>query len=268
MTKHDVTGNVTWSANTGCGTTTVTSGNPGIATCVTSTLPVGTDAVTGTYNGDANHSGSMGSTTQQVNAGSTSIDVTSVSPSSEGYGQDATVTITAVLSWTGAGPAPTAANVTIGGNGPSGYGVTSCGSPSGDTMTCTNTYTPSVADGPGSYTETASFSGDSNYGASTQSGNQQLQHRSGVDDHGRNHQRFAVGLRLIGDVHCDHQRPVRPGEGTQWTRETARRNRFRNLGRAHGLRHNDCNFRQPRHRDLHHVDPGSRKPHRSRNLLG
>ena len=46
--------------NTGCSTTTVTSGNPGTATCTTSTLPVGTDGITATYSGDSNHSGSTG----------------------------------------------------------------------------------------------------------------------------------------------------------------------------------------------------------------
>jgi len=91
-----------------------------------------------------------------------------VSPASEAYGQDAQVTITAVLSWTGSGPAPTASDVTISGNAPSGtYGVTSCGAPSGDTITCMNTYTPTAADVVGTYTFSANFSGDSNYGASS-----------------------------------------------------------------------------------------------------
>ncbi len=97
----------------------------------------------------------------------TSMAVTSVSPAAESYGQDAPATITAVLSWAGNGPAPTATDVSIGGNGNGTYGVTSCGSPSGDTMTCTATYTPTIADTPGSYTETATFSGDSNYSGST-----------------------------------------------------------------------------------------------------
>ena len=62
---------------------------------------------------------------------------------------------------------PTAADVTIGGNGPSSYGTTSCGTPSGNTLTCTNTYTPTAADTPGSYTESASFSGDAHYTSSS-----------------------------------------------------------------------------------------------------
>jgi uncharacterized repeat protein (TIGR03803 family) len=163
-----VTGTVTWSANTGCGTTSVTSGT---ATCTTSILPVGDDTVTANYSGNRNPA--SGSISQTVNQAATTINVTSVSPSSEQYGQDAPVTITAVLSWTGNGTAPTATNVTIGGNGNGTYGATSCGSPSGDTMTCTATYTPSTNDAVGTYTETSTFSGDSNYTGSnsTQSGN-------------------------------------------------------------------------------------------------
>ncbi len=96
----------------------------------------------------------------------TKIDVTSVSPSSEAYGQTSPVTITAVLAWTGSGPAPTASDVAIFGNGPGSYGKTSCSPPSGDTMTCTNTYTPTATDPTGFYTESALFSGDANYGGS------------------------------------------------------------------------------------------------------
>jgi hypothetical protein len=164
--NHTVTGTVAWSANTGCGTTAVTSGNPGTATCTTSSLPVGSsDTVTGTYSGDSNHSGSSGSFSQAVNQASTSIAV-GVSPAAEDYGSTSPVTITAVLSWSGSGAPPTAANVTIGGNSTGTYGATSCGTPSGMTLTCTATLTPSGTDLPGSYTETASFSGDNSYSAS------------------------------------------------------------------------------------------------------
>ena len=161
-----LTGTVTWSANTGCSASTV-SGYPGVATCTTSVLPVGSDTVTATYNGDSNHSTSTNSTSQTVSKATATISVSSVSPAAEDYGLDSPVTITAVLSWSGSGSAPTAADVSVGGNGLSGYGATSCGAPSGDTITCTATYTPTVADGAGSYTESASFSGDTNYGASS-----------------------------------------------------------------------------------------------------
>jgi hypothetical protein len=168
--SQDVSGTVTWSSNTGCSPSAVTGGYPGVATCTTSAathLPVGTDPVTATYSGDSNHSGSMGSVNQQVNGGiATSINVNSVSPASESYGQDATATITAELAWTGNGRAPTASNITISGNGHGTYSATSCNPRSGDTITCTATYTPTAADVVGSYTETAAFSGDINYAAS------------------------------------------------------------------------------------------------------
>jgi poly(3-hydroxybutyrate) depolymerase len=168
---QDVSGTVAWTSNgvaiAGCESTTVTTGNPGAATCTTSSLAVGTDAIAANYSGDSNHSPSTGTLNQAVNSAGTTIAVTSVSPAAEGYGLDAPVTITAVLSWTGSGAAPTASAVTIGGNGPSAYSATSCGAPSGTTMTCTATYTPTIADGAGSYTETASFGGDGNYNGSS-----------------------------------------------------------------------------------------------------
>ena len=111
----DITGTVAWSANMACGTTSVTPGNPGTATCSSSSassLPVGTDTITATYSGDSNHSGSAGSTNEVVQGGiATTIDVTAVSPVSEAFGSTAPVTITAVLAWTGHGVAPTAADV-------------------------------------------------------------------------------------------------------------------------------------------------------------
>ena len=59
----------------------------------------------------------------------TSIAVTKVNPATEAYGQDAPVTITAVLSWTGSGPAPTASDVKIGAPGRADYSATTCGAP-------------------------------------------------------------------------------------------------------------------------------------------
>ena len=171
--SNDVTGTVSWSSNTGCSTSTVTWSAVNLnatATCTTSTLDVGSDTVTGTYSGDSNHQSSNGQVSQQVNGGvATAISVSNVSPSSEDYAADSPVTITAVLSWTGNAAAPTAADVSIGGNGNGTYGATSCGAPSGDTMTCSASYTPNNADVAGSYTETATFSGDNHYSASSSS---------------------------------------------------------------------------------------------------
>ncbi len=165
------TGTVTWSANTGCSPSTLSGAYPGVATCTTSSashLPVGTDAVSASYSGDSNHTASSGSVNQVVQGGiATTIDVTNVSPASEETGADSPITITAVLAWTGHGVAPTAANVTIGGNGNGTYGATGCAARVRETITCTAIYTPTNADGAGTYTETATFSGDANYSAST-----------------------------------------------------------------------------------------------------
>lgn len=52
-------GSVTWSTNTGCGSSPVTS-LPATVTCSTSALPTGDNTITASYSGDGNHSGSMG----------------------------------------------------------------------------------------------------------------------------------------------------------------------------------------------------------------
>ncbi len=63
--------------------------------------------------------------------------------------------------------------MTISGNGFGTYGATCCAARVHETITCTATYTPNNSDVPGSYTETAAFSGDTNYSGSTsqQTGN-------------------------------------------------------------------------------------------------
>jgi len=57
------TGSVTWSSNTGCSSSNVSSG---AATCITSSLPAGTDTVTAQYSGDSNYAGSSGTLTGLV----------------------------------------------------------------------------------------------------------------------------------------------------------------------------------------------------------
>ena len=132
------------------------------------------------------------------------INVTSVSPSAEDL-NTATVTITAALSWT-VGMRPRRANVTIGGNGPSTYSATSCNAPVGNTTTCTATYTPTTADTPGSYTESAAFSGDSNYNSasSSQSNNFTINSATAATTIASQPESFA--RRSVGHVHGDHYR--------------------------------------------------------------
>ncbi|MGD0416945.1 MAG: hypothetical protein ABSA80_16415 [Terriglobales bacterium] len=86
-----------WSANTGCGTTPVTSGNPGTAMCTTSSLPVGNNPITATYSGDGNHSGSTGTLSggQTVNQASQTITFTTPPPTTAGYNTSFAVVATA-----------------------------------------------------------------------------------------------------------------------------------------------------------------------------
>ncbi len=93
---QNVTGTVTWSANTGCGTTTVTSGNPGVASCTTSSLAVGTDPITAAYSGDSNNDGSTGTLSggQVVNPLSQTITFTTPPPATAKSGDSFTVAAT------------------------------------------------------------------------------------------------------------------------------------------------------------------------------
>ncbi|MGA9527974.1 MAG: Ig-like domain repeat protein [Terriglobales bacterium] len=149
----DVSGTVTWSSNTGCGSTTVTPGNPGTATCTTTSLPVGTDTITATYSGDSNHNGSSGTLSggQVVNQVSTSTSVgSSLNPST--YGQAVSFT----ASVTGSSPTGTV-QFSIDGNAFGSPVTLSSGSASsGGISTLTQ----------GTHSVTATYSGDTNNGGS------------------------------------------------------------------------------------------------------
>jgi len=148
----NITGSVTWSSNTGCGTTTVTGTYPGTATCTTSSLPVGSDTVMATYNGDSNHNSSSGSTVQVVNQVSSTTSVgSSLDPS--GYGQSVYFTATV----TGNNPTGTVQfyvdSVAFGG----AVTLSSGSAISGSTSTLAV----------GTHTVTATYSGDTNNGGSS-----------------------------------------------------------------------------------------------------
>jgi hypothetical protein len=156
---HVVTGTVTWSANTGCGTTPLSYGD---ATCTTSVLPGGSDTVTTTYNGDSNHTGNSGSLGHAVTLQTPTVAITNVSPASEGYGAGTAVAITATLAWTGSGAAPTGGLMFKSTAGGSFAGSPSC-SATGSTITCIQSFTPAKTDAAGTYTMSASYAGDGNY---------------------------------------------------------------------------------------------------------
>lgn len=88
---QDLTGSVSWSANTGCGTTPVTSGPPATATCTTSRLNAGLDTVTAGYNGDVNDNPGKGTVSQTVFGAAQQINVLITAPASAIDGSSFTV---------------------------------------------------------------------------------------------------------------------------------------------------------------------------------
>jgi subtilase family serine protease len=133
-------GTVAWSANTGCGTTPVTAGTSGVATCTTSVLPGGSDTVTATYSGDITHTGSSGSVTQRVSTIAPTITFTGA-PASAPYNSTFTVSSTTNASTTASIVASGACSV------------------SGNTVTMTS--------GTGTCSLTATWAADNNYNSAT-----------------------------------------------------------------------------------------------------
>jgi sugar lactone lactonase YvrE len=140
----------------GCGSVTLSSG---VAQCITSTLPVGSDAVVATYSGDSNNAGSSGSLTQMVSStlmATTTALVSSRNPSTSGNA----VTFTATVS--PAGPPSPSGTVGFTANGVT---ITGCAtvalSTSSHTAGCTSS---TLAVGTDSIV--ATYSGDSNYSGS------------------------------------------------------------------------------------------------------
>jgi sugar lactone lactonase YvrE len=133
-------GNVTWSANTGCAESAV-SGYPATATCTTSSLGGGSDTVTATYAGDANHNEASGSVSQTVNPASQTITFTKKAPASAAYGSAFSVAATA------------SSGLAV------GYSSSGSCSNSGATYT--------ISGGSGNCVVSASQAGNTNYSAAT-----------------------------------------------------------------------------------------------------
>ena len=141
------------------GTVTFTSGatalgtsplGAGIATATTTSLPIGSDAITATYNGDGNYNSATGALTQVVNKPPPPITVTTSGPSTSGD----PVTITTTL------PPGTTGTVTVTSGGiPVGSGTIN---PTTGTVTITTTTLP-VGNDP----ITATYGGDTNNGPAT-----------------------------------------------------------------------------------------------------
>ncbi|MFT3792183.1 MAG: Ig-like domain repeat protein [Rudaea sp.] len=136
------------------------SATPGeyVATCTTSTLPVGDHSIAALFSGDALNSRSFNlSSTLTVAKAATSVGVTAIAPGSIVLGQSATVTV--ALSATAPGAGTPSGTITI------GDGVVSCSfsTPANDNCSITPT-------APGARPITATYSGDADFLASTASG--------------------------------------------------------------------------------------------------
>jgi hypothetical protein len=161
--------------NATCGVVTSSGSGNAMAsqsTCA-ATIPVASLAVGSTYTvtpgsiADVNYSALTGAASSFTVASQTpTLAVTSVSPSSEAYGNAAAVTITAKLTYTGGGAAPTG-SPTFSSTAAGPFGTPSCGPPVGDLITCTVTFTPTATDSVRTYTIFATYSGDTNYGPVT-----------------------------------------------------------------------------------------------------
>src|SRR5207244_607253 len=80
---------------------TGTLDSSGVATFTTATLTLGSHAITATYGGDTNFTGSDGTTTQTVLAGTATVVTSAPNPSVFGQPVTFTATVTAVPPGTG-----------------------------------------------------------------------------------------------------------------------------------------------------------------------
>ncbi len=192
-TATTVTATLSWTGNGvaptgGLSFSSTAAGGFGPANCIGTTSPIScsatftptaTDApntytLSANFSGDTNYATASSTQTNNFSIAknsSVSLSITNVSTT---YGSTTPVSVSTLLSWSGGGSAPTAAHVSIGfvGSGTSiggSVGSTTCGAPSGDSMTCSAMYTPSGSLGGGAYTSPtyntlkAGFSGDANY---------------------------------------------------------------------------------------------------------
>jgi hypothetical protein len=137
-------------------------------TCTATFTPTATDAVaiytlSASYVATANYNGSSSAQTNNfsIAAQTPTVTVTKVSPASEAYGSGTATVVTATLSWTGSGAAPTG-GLTFASTAGGSYSAPSCTGTSSP-ITCTATFTPTATDAVGTYTLSASYVATANY---------------------------------------------------------------------------------------------------------
>jgi Bacterial Ig-like domain (group 1)/Bacterial Ig-like domain (group 3)/Calx-beta domain len=164
--KSTPTGSVSWSSS-GSGdfssaSCTLNASGSCSVTYTPSALGTGMHTVTGSYGGDAVHTGSEGQATVQVGGRSTRTSV-SCTPSGVAVGQPTTCTATVTDTAGGTAITPTG-SVSWSSSGSGDFSSASCTlNASGS---CSVTYTPTAV-GSGSHTVTGSYGGDANHLASS-----------------------------------------------------------------------------------------------------
>jgi hypothetical protein len=192
-----VTATLTWSANSGAaptggltfkstgsgpfvGSPSCSSTNSTTLTCTQTFKPAAPSApvtytLSASYSGDANYNSASSTQTNNfmITQQTPTVSITSVTPSSEAYGSGTPTQVTASLSWSGSGAAPTAkaALLNFSSTGAGAFGPVVCSG--SNPKSCQVQFTPTATDKVSGYTITASYAGDRNYTAahSTQTGN-------------------------------------------------------------------------------------------------
>ncbi len=171
-------GTVSFSAATGSFSAASCTSSGAALSCMSTYTPSGTLApntytgyITASIIAAGSYDATSGTAAFTVTQQTPTVAVTNVSIGSEAYGSGTATTVTAALSWTGNGVAPTG-GLSFSSTAAGGFGPASC---SGTTspISCGAAFTPTATDAPNTYTLSANFSGDTNYGiaSSTQTNN-------------------------------------------------------------------------------------------------
>lgn len=132
----------------------------------TSSLQPGGHEITANYLGTVYYGPSSGDTTQTIESSkpTPTVTVTTVFPSFEPYGSGLSSLITATLSWTGGGPAPTAKGLLLSFSSKAAGGFTPvlCVGKTSPIL-CGTLFNSTSTDAASNYTITASYAGDNNY---------------------------------------------------------------------------------------------------------
>jgi hypothetical protein len=175
------TGGITFKSTAGGGFTGSPSCSQTNATTITCTQTfdpttadaVGTYTMSAGYTSNGNYNSANSTQTNNFSITQTKVTpkvtITSVTPGAEPYGLGLSAIVTATLSWTGSGPAPTAGKGALLSFSSTAAGTFAPVACLGKTspIICGTLFTPAASDSVATYTIGASYAGDSNYNAAS-----------------------------------------------------------------------------------------------------